>query len=317
MRQPSRSRAGAGPPRGIARVDFHRTKYGPELLVDAAWVSEMPAFLHPGPHALTFYDILLITRGRGWFWLDGEPHRVRPHRVLFTSPGQVRRWGVAGLEGLCLFFPAAFLDEFFNDTHFLHRLPFFHVSAAAAALDLSPRAAGTLRRLLLGMRAELVPPRADSAHLLRARLYEALVTLARAYAAAKGVAEAQTPNRQALRFRELVEREAGRWHRVAEYGRALAVSPGHLNALAHRFLGRSAKSVIVERLEVEARRRLLYSEESVARIGHALGFRDPSYFTRFFRRAAGRAPSEFRREARVAAGAGAALRPAPWRRSGP
>ena len=54
------------------RVDFHRTKYGPEILIDIAWVHEMPTFILTTPHWLAFYDILLVTRGRGWFSLDGE-----------------------------------------------------------------------------------------------------------------------------------------------------------------------------------------------------------------------------------------------------
>ena len=85
---------------------------------------------------------------------------------------------------------------------------------------------------------------------------------------------------------------------VADYTRELAVSPGHLNALCKRHLGRSAKAVIQDRLLTEARRLLLYSEDSAARIGHALGFEDPSYFTRFFHRTARRSPTAFRAEAR-------------------
>jgi AraC-like DNA-binding protein len=39
---------------------------------------------------------------------------------------------------------------------------------------------------------------------------------------------------------------------------------------------------------------LLYSDESAARVGAALGFEDASYFSRFFRRATGQTPSELR-----------------------
>src|SRR5262249_37282051 len=91
--------------RGQARtelVEFLRTKYGAEMLIDVAWVHEMPAFLRKGPHALAFHDILLVTEGSGSFALDGRVHQVRPHTVLFTTPAQVRRWNVRGLDGLCL-----------------------------------------------------------------------------------------------------------------------------------------------------------------------------------------------------------------------
>jgi AraC family transcriptional regulator, transcriptional activator of pobA len=281
-------------------VDFHRTKYGPEILVDAAWVREMPTFLRHGPHALTFYDILLVTRGRGWYSLDAHRYPVRPGMVFFTSPGEVRGWDVRDLDGLCFFFPALFLEEFFHDPLFLHRLPCFHAPAGQAALRLPEAKAAGLRRLLLAMRRELQQLRPDSAHLLRARLYEALVTLGRAHAAAHGGAAERSPNGVTLRFRELVERDAVRRHHAADYARELGVSAGHLSVLSRRYLGRNAKGVITDRLVLEARRRLLYSDDTAAQVAHALGFRDPSYFTRFFRREAGRSPSAFRAEHRLA-----------------
>ncbi|HEY1121221.1 MAG TPA: helix-turn-helix domain-containing protein, partial [Haloferula sp.] len=49
---------------------------------------------------------------------------------------------------------------------------------------------------------------------------------------------------------------------------------------------------------LDAKRLLLYSELSVAEIGYRLGFKDPSYFGRFFRRYESRTPAEFRDEIR-------------------
>jgi AraC-like DNA-binding protein len=283
----------------MQQVTFLRTKYGPEILVDVDWVGRMPTFLRDGgPHRLDFYDILLVTRGRGSFRLDAKRIPVRPGDVLFTSPGEVRRWDVVGLEGLCLFFPALFLEEFFQDPMFLHRLPYFHVPGGARALRLGPAAARSLRRGLGAMRGELQRLRSDSSHLLRARLYETLITLRRAYALAHGRARPCEPHPLALRYGEAVEKEATRSHRVADYARQLGVSPGHLNALCRRHMGRSAKQIIQDRLLAQARRLLLYSDESAARVGYALGFQDPSYFTRFFRTATGSSPQAFRSGAR-------------------
>ena len=94
-----------------SRIGSHRTKHGREILIDIAWIHEMPTFIHSEPHWLGFYDITLITRGTGWFWLDGHRYHVTPGQVLFTTPGQIRRWEVTGLDGICLFFPATFLPS--------------------------------------------------------------------------------------------------------------------------------------------------------------------------------------------------------------
>lgn len=284
----------------VRQIDFDRTKYGAEILIDVARVSEMPSFLIDEPHALTFHDIMLVTRGRGSFWLDGHEYRVRAGAMFFTSPGQVRRWRVRGLDGICLFFPALFLEEFFSDAAFLHRLPYVHASFDKRSLHFPPRASAAVRRRLLAMQRELKARRPDSVHLLRAGLYEALITFARAYATQYRVPSERAVHPMVLDFLARVDRQFRREHRVASYASELGVSPGHLSALCRRYLGRSAKSVIRQRIDVEARRMLLFSADSAESVGYALGFGDPSYFSRFFRAATGRSPSAFRLESRHA-----------------
>src|SRR5205085_7744682 len=82
----------------VRRVELHRTKYGRELLVDCRCVSEMAAFILDAPHALTFYEIILVTKGSGWVWLDADRYRVKPGTLLCTTPGQVRLWETQRLE---------------------------------------------------------------------------------------------------------------------------------------------------------------------------------------------------------------------------
>ena len=136
-----RSRPGRWTP---PAVEFHRTKYGRELLVDAAFVRAMPSFLRvPNPHVLRFHDILLVTRGRGTFRLDDERCRVAPGVLLFTRPGELRAWDVRDLDGACLFFSEEFVAEAFADVRFLDQLAFFREGRPSAALGLyGRRAAG-------------------------------------------------------------------------------------------------------------------------------------------------------------------------------
>jgi AraC family transcriptional activator of pobA len=145
------------------------------------------------------------------------------------------------------------------------------------------------------MRDELLAWKSDSAHVLRARLYDEVLRLARTYGRAHRTAVARTPHRLVLDFRRMVDQRAPRAHGVAEYGRALGASPAHLTRLCRRHLGCTAKEVVEARLEVLARRALLFSDRSAAQVAAQLGFHDPSYFTRFFRRRTGLTPSRFRR----------------------
>ena len=115
-----------------SRVEFDRTKYGRELLIDAATIAQMPGFITSDrPHVLMFHDILLVTKGRGRVLLDGESHDVAPGVVVFSLPGQIREWRVASrLDGACLFFAEAFVVDTFSDPRFLEQFAFFRAVAA-------------------------------------------------------------------------------------------------------------------------------------------------------------------------------------------
>ena len=281
----------------IPRVRFNRTKYGRDLLVDVAWIHDMRSFILDAPHSLEFFDITLVTRGRGVFVLDGYPHDVRAGQVFFSQPGQVRLWEVEHLDGLCLFFVDGFIKEFLQDASFVHQLPFFQAAPERAEMHLRPPAARQLRGRLTTMRGELVDFRRDSIPLLRAQLHETLLLLARDYAASHRIPSRRTMHGAVTRFFTLVERDVTVRHRVQDYAAELGVSAGHLSVLCSRYAGTTAKRYVDDALTIRARRLLLYSDESAARIATLLGFEDPSYFARFFRRETGSTPTEFRRMA--------------------
>jgi AraC family transcriptional activator of pobA len=114
--------------------------------------------------------------------------------------------------------------------------------------------------------------------------------------ASHGFAARALPPEAAIlrRFRQLVE--AGfRQHRpVADYATALGISDDRLHALTTRAAGAPPKEIVQRRLLLEAKRHLLYTPLSVKEIAYDLGFADPAYFSRFFTKRAGMAPSAYR-----------------------
>ncbi len=276
------------------RVEFHRTKYGRELLVDAAFLRRLPNFdFSDAPCVLAFHDLLLVTRGHGTFELDGQAYPVAPGTMLFTRPGEVRRLRVPDLDGACLFFTEAFVQEAFADPFFLDRFAYLRAERPSAALGLT---VGERRRFLerfRAMEAEVAALAWDASDALRALVYAQLVALNRAYVARYGDSTAE-PESVPARFRRLVERDFARQHGPQAYARALGLSPGHLSVLCRRQFGLSAGAVIRERICLEARRLLLYTDLTAAQVAERLGFEDPSYFARFLRRETGQAPSGLR-----------------------
>lgn len=96
------------------------------------------------------------------------------------------------------------------------------------------------------------------------------------------------------RFVLLVEAHYTEHWPVSRYARHLGVSPDRLNRLVRTQTGAGALNLVHERLVREACRRLIYVAVSISRIAFELGFDDPAYFCRFFKRGTGSSPREFR-----------------------
>ncbi len=96
-------------------------------------------------------------------------------------------------------------------------------------------------------------------------------------------------------FRQLLEAHYREQWDVQNYANALHTSVSSLNRLCQEKAGSSAKSLVQERILLEAKRRLIYTQESLERVAESLGFKDPAYFSRFFKKSAGTPPSDYRK----------------------
>ena len=55
----------------------------------------------------------------------------------------------------------------------------------------------------------------------------------------------------------------------------------------------SPKEFVTNRLILEAQRRLFYSETSVKELAYELGFNDPDYFSKLFKKTTGKSVKQF------------------------
>ena len=86
---------------------------------------------------------------------------------------------------------------------------------------------------------------------------------------------------------------------VARYADVLGVTSDKLHAHCQREKNCGPRAIIHERLVREACTRLQQLDLPVEQIGYGLGFRDPAYFNRFFRKYRGASPGSYRRQIRL------------------
>ncbi|MFT3737841.1 MAG: AraC family transcriptional regulator [Breznakibacter sp.] len=282
----------------IPRYDFHKKKYGDELLIDVIRLEDLQPYVARHPtHQLTYFDITLITHGEGAFYIDGRQVMLGRGLVLFSSPGQVRSWDFREMpRGLVLIFENDFLSSFFNDALFVQKLCFFGYFSAPPCMELTASELGHIELLMVQISAEIGVRGAKDQHLLRALLYQVLMLLNRMYLSRYAVSCGEWQNRYIREFVVLVNIHGHRDRCVGFYARRLSVTAGHLNDLSKRYLGVSAKRYIIGRTLLEAKRLLAYTGMSVDEVASHLNYETTSYFIRAFRADTGQTPLAFRNQ---------------------
>ncbi|MGZ2485095.1 AraC-like DNA-binding protein [Rhizobium pisi] len=102
------------------------------------------------------------------------------------------------------------------------------------------------------------------------------------------------------RYRQLVEIWFRQHRPISDYARELGVTTDRLHSICSSALGRSPVQLLHERVVQEAKLRLERSARTVQEISDSLGFRDPTYFSHFFKRKTGFSPATYRDFARKA-----------------
>ena len=284
--------------KSISRYGFFKTKYGDELLIDVVELDYIKKHMKDNqPHILTYYDITLITEGIGSFSVDTQTYTVNPGDVLFSRPGEIRKWDTANIHhGYALIFEKEFLSSFFKDARFVDQLAYFHPGRSIARLTLPSLLFSHIESLMDRIRDEINHFRIRDRHMLRALLYETLILLDRTF---QQTCMPDDPprygNPYVTRFEELVTAHFREERSIRYYSDILCITPNYLNEIVKKHLGVSAKSYIQGKVLAEAKRMLVYTSDTISEISGNLNFDNASYFIRFFRMQTGSSPLQYRK----------------------
>lgn len=252
---------------------------------------EIDAHLHQG-----LYQILWVRQGQVSVLLDESHQSVAGPAAIVIPPGVVHgfRFG-PGTDGLVLTLSARFLVEGeFQSVGEAFRALF--AGPAVVRFEAGEAPMQRLDALLRELAAEFMLP-GNAASPVPLWLARALVwRLAQACDRLRQAGGAAAHRHQALftRFLLLVEQHFLEHWLLEQYASRLGLSTPRLNRLARAESGRSALELVHERLTREACRRLVYIAAPVANVAEELGFADPAYFSRFFKRRIGMNPHRWR-----------------------
>jgi AraC-like DNA-binding protein len=259
-------------------------------------------------HSHDFLVLAYFERGGGSMWLGDREWRLEAGDVYVIAPGEVVGVGddASGLheaEGWGVFFlpevlgpqtPGAFLSWRAHPLLF----PFVRGAAGGAGrLKVPPAERPSWSERLLALDLELGQRHDGYREAALAHLTLLLVGVSRL--AADVVGDLRLNDEPLLaevfgfieeRYREPIS--------LKDVARAVSLSRGHLTTVVRRKTGRTVQEWIAERRMSEARRLLLQTDLAVEEVGRRVGYGDPGYFVRSFRRAHGMTPLGWRRAGR-------------------
>ncbi len=238
----------------------------------------------PHRHA-RLHQILLVESGGGEALLEEERHSLRAGTLVNVPLGTVHGFSFTPqTKGWVVTLAAELLDQGLVEGEGLR--PYLKTEKT---LQYGSEIKDTVQSIF-SEHANLFFARA---HVLRAYSGLLIGLVARRIAEQSPIGS-QRDGGLLRRFEHLIEEHALDHLGVAEYANMLGVTPTHLSRVLRNATGQSASGAIEQHMVREARRNLAFTNLSVSEIAYQLGYMDPAYFSRVFKRATGMSPRVFR-----------------------
>ena len=251
------------------------------------------------PHRHTYHEIFVVQSGRGHHSIDGHAIALVPSTVSLITRGQVHI-----VEHLTDFtgWLVRFSDEFLPAGHISptwnYHATLFNKLGHRHTLTIEPSDLGALARVLDLIEDEWRNPIAFHAHSALQHLLSLLIIrLERVYQHALAATHHDHAEYHVYQqFMTLLEYHFASHHDVQYYATALQIAPIKLSRTVRRITGTPTKQVIDERIVLEAKRYLQYTDLSIKEIAFALGYSDLFHLIKTFKRLTGVAPQSFREQ---------------------
>jgi len=234
-----------------------------------------------------YYEILYLSQGSGFHSIDTENYPIVPPAMYFVRKEHVHYWEIdSDPEGFVIILRKDFFTKSLDgELRMLFMKIFSHT-----CLFLKD---STTIDALISLLAEEYKNEDESSFHVSEGLLKSLFTKVLAVSDTFSSSTEFKPGIYQS-FIELLSSAAEIKNSVNFYSRKLNTTPQNLNAVCRKEVNQSAADVISEFLINEAKRLLLYSNQTVSEISYSLKFNDSSHFIKYFRRHTGKTPHSFR-----------------------
>lgn len=249
------------------------------------------------PHRHNFYEIFIFTQGGGVHEIDFHEIPIHSRSVHFISPGQVHNLDhTATTKGWLLIFSRDFFAQKNEERDILFEMPFLNNATAHPYINLNEKDFAEILKVVDSIQEEYhQSEEAVKRPVLNAYLNILLMKCNLFFTKLKGEMFSNNTDSFACRFNMLLENNFKNMHLVKQYAGMLNITPEYLTERIKLETGKTPSRLISDRIILEAKRLLLYSEYTTKQISAFLNYEDASYFSRVFKNETGYSPTEFRK----------------------
>ena len=246
------------------------------------------------PHQHSFYQLLWLTEA-GRHYIDYEAIEHDAHSLFFISPDQVHAFcDDSPNQGYLIHFNAFFLEQFFPwSTRRIQRTVFSEVGCNHVVL--TPAEKREWRHHLPVMIRDIKKEPPGYKEQSATRLWLILQLLERAKSA-KDEIDIAIPGarKQAVDFRQMIYHHLSSNLNIAQYAQILNTNAATLRQATKEVFKKSPIQLVNHYKVLEAKRLLSHQNIAIQDICYELGFNQPTYFTKWFKKSTGLTPKDFR-----------------------
>ncbi|WP_343330782.1 AraC family transcriptional regulator [Polaribacter staleyi] len=242
------------------------------------------------------HTLIFVTEGSYNTKIGFKKYTITPNNIVVLQAGcvfsteEVKKT-VKGFA--CHFHPSILIGKFGNSSlisefDFLNtgNHPIINVSNSFAKASI----VNILERLVFEFKRDAIP----DINIIHSYLYTLLTELKILFGQNKFINQSAS-YQITSQFRILAHKKVKENLKVADFAQIMNISPNHLNKSVKFITTKSASKLIDDIKLIEIKYLLYQSNLSISEISYEMGYLDPSYFTRFFKKREKISPSKFRK----------------------
>lgn len=230
-----------------------------------------------------FDMVLWVNKGRGSMQIDYQSYEMIPGRLFLVRQGQVHVINRYAEDGVAVFIQPSRLNLEPSLSCAFYNRPY---------VDLNRMGCDTFMGLFSFLQIEARNPFPD-AKIIENLLNGMLLTLKRQFKPIENCRPCEDLD-IVIKVKQLIEKHYNKQRDAEFYSRQLNITVRKLNEIIRTVEGKSVYQLLQDRLLIESRSLLSASRLSVKEIAFTLGFEDPAYFCRFFKKKTGITPHSYR-----------------------